>query len=74
MPKPSLKKSSCGVDKRVHAFHKGISPKVNVIRRMEFELMYNDITGEVRGVMNIVVENGPGYSSSNPGRGCLHFT
>ena len=28
------------VDKRVHTFPKGISPKVNVIARLEFELIY----------------------------------
>ena len=26
------------------------------------------------GVMVIVVGNGHGYTSSNPGRDCLHFT
>ena len=31
-------------DKRVHAFAKGISSKVNVIARLEFELVYYDST------------------------------
>ena len=30
--------------------------------------------GGARGVMVIVVENGHGDTSSNPGRGWLHFT
>ena len=32
------------------------------------------ITGGVRGVMVIVVENGHGDTSSNPGRDWSHFT
>ena len=32
-----------------------------------------DLAGGARGVMAIVVENGHGDSSSNPGRDCLHF-
>ena len=31
-------------DKRVHAFAKGISQKVNAIERVEFELSYYDVT------------------------------
>ena len=43
MPKPSLLKNSSDLthsweDKGVHTFHKGISQKVNVIARPEFEL------------------------------------
>ena len=30
-------------DKRVHTFPKGISPKVNVIARLEFELINYDV-------------------------------
>ena len=30
-------------DKGVHAFPKGINPKVNVIGRLEFELAYSDV-------------------------------
>ena len=30
-------------DKRVHAFPKSISPKVNVIARLEFELAYSEV-------------------------------
>ena len=29
-------------DKGVHSFPKGISPKVNIIERLEFELAYSD--------------------------------
>ena len=32
--------NSCGVDKRVHAFLKSISPKVNVSAWLKFELAY----------------------------------
>ena len=31
-------------DKRVHTFPKGISPKGNIIARLEFELAYYDVT------------------------------
>ena len=31
-------------DKRVYTFHKGISPKVNVIAPQGFELIYNNVT------------------------------
>ena len=31
-------------DKGVHAFLKSISPKVNVIERLEFELAYSNVT------------------------------
>ena len=31
-------------NKDVHTFPKGISPKVNVIARLEFELAYYDVT------------------------------
>ena len=34
----------------------------------------NNETGGARGVMVIVVENGHGDTSSNPGRDWLHFT
>ena len=30
-------------DKRVHTFNKGISPKVKIITRLEFELAYYDV-------------------------------
>ena len=30
--------------KRVYIFPEGISPKVNVIARLEFELAYNNVT------------------------------
>ena len=49
MPKPSLLKNGRGTIKRitggkvVHTFLKGISPKVNVIIRLEFELTHYDI-------------------------------
>ena len=33
---------SCG-DKEVHIFPKGISPRVNIIARLEFELSHYDI-------------------------------
>ena len=33
-----------GRDKRVHSFHGGISPKMNVIARLEIELAYYDVT------------------------------
>ena len=33
----------------------------------------NSATGGARGVMVIVVENGHGDTSSNPGRDWLHF-
>ena len=32
------------MDTGVHTFPKGISPKVNVIARLKFELAYNDFT------------------------------
>ena len=32
------------------------------------------LIGGARGVMVIVVGNGPGNTSSNPGRNLLHFT
>ena len=36
---------SCGVvNKGVHAFPQGISPKVNVIACLKFKLAYNDVT------------------------------
>ena len=56
MPKPFLKRNSSGTiyellyspnsweDKEVHAFLKGISPKVNVIVQLEFKLAYYDFT------------------------------
>ena len=31
------------MDKRVHAFPLGISPKVNTIAQLEFELAYSDV-------------------------------
>ena len=31
-------------DKRIHTFSESISPKVNVIMYLEFELTYNDVT------------------------------
>ena len=31
------------MDKGVHAFPKGINPKVNVIAQLEFELAYYDV-------------------------------
>ena len=34
-------------DKRVHAFPKGINPKVNGIARLEFELTYDDVGHDV---------------------------
>ena len=34
----------CWGDKEVHTFPKGISPKVNVLARLEFELAYYDVT------------------------------
>ena len=48
MPTPFLLKNIryyCipGVNKRFHAFPKGISPKVNVIAQLNFELAYYDI-------------------------------
>ena len=47
MPKPFFQKNSSGTthsweDKGVHAFHKDICPKVNVIARLEYELAYYD--------------------------------
>ena len=36
--------------------------------------MYKNIHGGARGVMVIVVGNGHGDTSSNPGRDSLHFT
>ena len=49
MPKTFSKKNRSGTTspiggriKGVHAFPKGISPKVNVIERLEFELAYYD--------------------------------
>ena len=66
---------------------KSISPKVNLIARPEFELVYYVVAvhhrgasnkiytyGGVRGVMVTVVRNGHGDASLNPRRGCLHFT
>ena len=39
MPKPSLNYLiHCKKDEEVHAFPKGISPKINVITRLEFKL------------------------------------
>ena len=35
---------------------------------------YVDLSGGARGVMVIVVGNGHGDTSSNPGRDFLHFT
>ena len=32
-----------GVDMEVYTFCKGISPKVNVMARLEFELVYYDV-------------------------------
>ena len=50
MLKPSLKKGSwdsiqpiAGEDKEVYTFPKGLSPKVNMIAPLEFELAYHDI-------------------------------
>ena len=39
MPKVSLKKNN-----RFHTFPKGISPKVNIIVQLEFELAYINVT------------------------------
>ena len=33
-----------GGSKGVHAFSKGIRPKVNIIARLEFELAYSEVT------------------------------
>ena len=33
-------------EKRVHAFLKGINPKMNVIVQLEFEFVYYDVTVE----------------------------
>ena len=35
---------------------------------------YNPSSGGPRGLTVIVVGNGYGDTSSNPGQGCLHFT
>ena len=51
MPKPSLQKevgvlfnpSVGGRDKRVHVFPKGYNPKVSVIAKLEFDLVYYDV-------------------------------
>ena len=32
------------MDKGIHTFSYGISPKVNVIARLEFELAHNDVS------------------------------
>ena len=44
--KPSVLKNSSSTegDKRVHAFPNGISPKVNIMARLAFELVYYDVT------------------------------
>ena len=55
-------------DKRVHTFPKGISQKVNVIVRVEFGLIYYDVTGAC-GIKVIIIENGHSNLSSNPGGG-----
>ena len=36
----SIKPTAGRGDKKIHTFSKGISPKVNVIERLEFELAY----------------------------------
>ena len=36
--------------------------------------MYPLILGGTHGVMVIIIGNGYGDPSSNPGQGCLHFT
>ena len=48
MPKLSLEKNSSGTiypivmgDKGVHTYHDSISPKVNAITQLEFELAYS---------------------------------
>ena len=58
MSKP---KNICGTiqlivrwDKEVHTFPNGISPKVNVMVRLEFELIYYDVT--VQQVNNSATE------------------
>ena len=41
MPKPSLKKNKRGtIHKGFYTFRKGISPKMNVIVQLEFELAH----------------------------------
>ena len=65
---------------RFHAFRKDISPKVNVIAQLEFELAYYDVTAKhvsryaTMSSFSPIVGNSHGDSSSNPGQCCLHFT
>ena len=44
MPKPSLLKNNRGTIQGFHTFPNDISPKVNVIVRLEFEIVYYIIT------------------------------
>ena len=50
------------------------TPLLRVIGGVWTRMDINLRSGGVRGVMVIVVENGHGDTSSNPGRGRLHFT
>ena len=57
--------------------HTGVAKDVpKVMPPIDFPGNYNDniLLGGARGVMVIVVGNGHGDTSSNPGRDWLHFT
>ena len=64
MPEPSLEKHSSGtnlpIDGRIkdfHTFRKGISLKVNIITRLEFDLVYYD--SAVQHVNHNVTDTSP---------------
>ena len=69
-------------NKKINVFMKKIlhntcpGSEVNNMKQNIFRLYFSDvcIIGGARGVVVIVVGNGHGDTSSNPGRDWLHFT
>ena len=67
----------CDINKKIKKIFKTIkiNPKIPLNISLHSEVgLYLSTFGGSRGVMVIVVGNGHGDTSSNPGRDWLHFT